>query len=226
MTVSSNFALNLMGEDIVKAALRLAGKGDDKSSETLVNGILSLNIIIKSLQKRGFILRTKIPTVLPLIAGTASYQLPAGTIDVEPPAMAITANGSESLVLPMGLADWTRLVDKTTPGIPTRFYPRKADVAGVETVTLFLWNVPTADAVSLRYTGIRALKNIERTTVPDLSERWLDALLYSLAHVFGMEFGDSVERMAYYKAMAEQAIKASFNDNTETADVQFHTSAS
>lgn len=96
----------------------------------------SLNALLTDWSNRGLNLWTVEQRTLTLVAGTASYPLPAEVIDVLDAVL--RRSGKDTPMLPMGREEYLGLPDKTLRGRPDRYFTDRQ--AGA--VVLKPWFVP------------------------------------------------------------------------------------
>ncbi len=116
MTRTTTFAVTR--DDLIKAALRkleVIGEGETPSAEDYTNCAFGLNIMLKSWEKDGFYLWKISELVLPLVSGTATYQIGP------------TATGTGALVgdRPLRLMDTCFVRDSAGADVPLTILARQ-----------------------------------------------------------------------------------------------------
>lgn len=171
-----------------------------------------LELILDKLQVDGLILRDIERYSLTLTSGTASYALPADTIDVLGDAMYQSAAGeTEFTVSPMDRETYHAIANKTQTGTPSRYW-----VERLATCTVYLHQVPdTTDAVLYLQRKKMLADSSSGTATPDLERYGHDYLHYELAYRFsiGLPFeerqalrADANEAKAALLTYAKQAL--------------------
>lgn len=177
--MSTTFQLNADG--FTKQALQLCGLlrlGASPSPQLLADARDLLTVMLKTLQARGVTLTQAVRRTLTLTQGTSSYALGTDVIDVEGPTT-IQASGSndETWVEKATYSDWRVISNKSTQGIPTRFYAEK-----LSSVSVIFWEIPNA-TYTWNYRAVVLLPDMSSGSVtPELTQRWMGALVWRFAY--------------------------------------------
>jgi hypothetical protein len=183
VAVSANATLDFGRDTIIQMAFQLAGvlgAGKLPSADDTAMAANFMNLELAALQAEGVILRTVERTTLALVAGTASYVLPADTIDVQlgpndQAGSVVAATGSENTISTMSRADYMGM--GATSGTPTSVYVEKQAVT-----TLIFWPTPDTSVTSFKYARVRLLKDMDTGVVTaDLARRWLKYIAFAVA---------------------------------------------
>jgi hypothetical protein len=87
-------------------------------------------------------------------------------------------------------------------------------------VSLIFWPVPD-QAYTLSYRRQRLIRDMESGTTLDLTQRWFDAIMYTMAHkmawVGSLTLGDKKE----LKRLADEAIHAAQGNENQGGDANF-----
>jgi hypothetical protein len=137
----------------------------------------SLNAILTDWSNKGINLWTVEQRTLTLVAGTASYTLPAEVIDVL--EAVLRRSGKDTPMMPMGREEYLGLPDKTLRGRPDRYFTDRQAAA----VVLKPWFVPENSTDTIIYSDFRSLQDVKADMAQnvDTPKRWLDALFDELA---------------------------------------------
>lgn len=220
MTISASFSFNPSADAIVKQALQLAGLlalGQQPQTQILSDARDMLTTLLKALQNKGVVLTTAERKTLPLVAGTASYNLDADTIDVEFPTT-LTAAGatSETFVERMVYSQFQELTDKSAQGTPTRAY-----VERLATVSVTFWNVPNG-SFTWNYRRIRLIRDMsDGAATLDMTQRWIEAIVWKLAQRMALAGVMPASKVQYLETQARDAEKAALGSENERGDLQF-----
>lgn len=203
--VSSAYAQELTRDEIIRRAFQLSsglasGATPDANQIAMASDFLLTEL--DALQAEGIVLRTVESTNLTLVASTASYALPADTIDVMGRAQLVPASGSESIVTQMGREEYLDITEKTAEGTPTRFYVQRQ-----ATVTMYVWPVPDSNSpTTLRYQKVRLLKDMDTgSKTLDLERYWVKYVVWELAHQLAVANSIGLDRCVYLKNEATKA---------------------
>lgn len=215
-------SFNLTADGVAKQALQkcgVVGLGRDPDPTMLQDARDTLSVILKTLQARGTTLTQLQPLTLNLVAGQASYVLPANIISVEDEVATLlqvsgsTAN-SETYVQKISYQDYRIISDKTTQGPPTRFY-----VEMLSTLTAFFWSVPDQPYV-FNFRGLALLPDIsDGTTQPGLTQRWMAALVWRLAYWLSFPLNVPAARRAELKTEADLQEAIVLGQESERVDM-------
>lgn len=130
----------------------------------------SLQLMFSEWANEGIMLWAVEAISLPLVAGTATYNLNArtnGILDAY-----IRRSGIDTVVDPMGRDEYANIPDKTQQGLPTQYYFNRQ-----VTPTLSLWLVPENSTDTFEYYAMRQLQDVGvASNTPDVPFRWLEAL--------------------------------------------------
>lgn len=230
MTVSANSTLNYTRDQLITVAFRYAGvlsAGRDPSSADIAMASDFMNLELMTLQAEGVILRTIERTTLTLGTpddGDATYNLPAGTIDVENSANGqagtiVPTEGAETVVSLMSRDEYLALPDKSddTTGRPTKVYIEK-----LATLTATFWPVPDSTCVSFRYARVRLLQDLDSGGVTvDLARRWLQAVTYAVAAQIAMAKSLGPQVAGYLRSEANRLKAICRSDDTQRGAIRF-----
>jgi hypothetical protein len=137
----------------------------------------SLNALLTAWSNLGIHMWTVEQRTLTLVAGTASYNLPAEVIDVLDAVL--RRSGVDTPMMPMGRQDYAAIPNKTTRGRPTQYFIDRQAAQPV----MKLWLVPENSTDTIIYNDFRSFQDVksDMTNTVDTPKRWLDALFDELA---------------------------------------------
>lgn len=179
---------------VIKGGLKLSGilpVGDTPTADQLADGAEFLIDGMLALQKEGIVLRTRTFEPLTLVAGTASYAAPADTLHVEEGAVVRDTNGLDAPVELLTQDGYWALSDKTLQGTPTRLFPDYT----ASGITLYLYQVPSAEWVTLYYPRVRRVRDLNAGNLDlDCPTSWVLGLKFFVAWMYCVRYGKSLER--------------------------------
>ena len=118
-----------------------------------------------------------------LTAGDAEYDCPEGTIAIL--EMAVRRDGIDTPVFPMARDEFLAIPDKTTRGLPNRYYLARERT----TPTISLWATPEHSPDTLIYYRIRALQDVGApSNTLDTPPRWNEAVAAGLAAKLAVKY--------------------------------------
>lgn len=220
--MSTNFNLDLAG--ISRVAMRRAGLLSEYDSpsgpEQTVCGEF-LNLQLKSWQLAGKMLRQteRTTTVIDATArSTGVVAIAADTIDIETPIALTLSSGTQTYVVKQSSrSDWlSDTQSRTTVGIPT-----DALIERGSTVQLTLFPLPNTDVVSIEYTRVRLIADINNGENAEVLQRCIDAVVLGLqVDLLEWKNKDDV-KIARTQARYEIAKAAVLTDAIERGPVKF-----
>lgn len=168
----------------------------------------SLNAILTDWSNKGIHQWVIEQRTLALVAGTASYTLPAEIIDVLDAVL--RRSGKDTPMLPMGREEYLGLPDKTLRGRPDRYFTDRQ--AGA--VVLKPWFVPENSTDTIIYNSFRRFQDIkaDMSQTPDIVNRYIEALFAELAAKVAEKWGG--ERITTDK---EGNVRRSYDGSLEKA---------
>jgi hypothetical protein len=215
---------DLTRNGIIRNAYQMAGivsPGSDPDTEQLAFGSDMLNVTQKALQNEGIILRTLAQTTFPLVAGQATYVMPANTLDIDPGTPYVSNTGTGSNLTNVPLAWYSRamymaLTVPTTTGQPTSIYVEKTPV-----ITVYLYPVPDSNWASMTLPLISMTNDYDvGGSTSGLQAKYLRTLIFGLATDLALSFGLFPRYSALSKEF-EMAKTLATNDDGEHGSIRF-----
>ena len=189
---------------LIEKALRRCGLSPaSNTQETMETAREDLFMLLMSLSNRGLNLWCIDRQEIPLVAGTATYTLPAGTLDVLNLNLATPTDDSvrELPITPMNRDDYTALPNKAhSSAQPTNYWFEK-----LREPRITLWPVPSDSERYLVLYRYRQIQDIgDFTNEIEIPARWLEAICWHLALRLAFELpGVSPERLGAVQQMAQ-----------------------
>jgi hypothetical protein len=175
----------------------------------------SLNLLALEWGNRGINLWTIDSNTVPLLAATATYTLPADTIDLLDVVIRTTNAGvtSDIGIGRLSVGEYANIPTKQSPGRPVQFYVDRQ--AAAPTVTV--WPVPPDTAYTLVYWRMRRIQDAgtEGSTTLDAPARAIPALISGLAYYLAMK--RAPERMDSLKMIYEEQFDMMQSEDRERA---------
>ncbi len=179
MATSGTATFNLDLVELVEEAFERAG-GEVRSGYDLRTARRSLNLLLADWANRGLNLWTFEEGSVSLVAGTATYALPADTVDIIEHVLRTGSGASQSDMT------MTRTSVSTYAAIPNKLAtgrPLQLLVTRTATPTVTVWPVPDGGGpYTLRYWRLRRLQDAGTgVQTQDVPFRFLPALVAALA---------------------------------------------
>jgi len=225
VTVSGTTTFNVSAQDLIDLSLTdLGANGPSYADPNLrPHALKVLNLLVKSLDTKGIFTWKSTRRVQTLTAGQASYVLANDTYDLDQPAR-YTQSGSTfgSQVTSMARDEYMSLPDRTITGISYQYYAeRSLDATGLAQLTVYLYPVPANTGDTLEMASVLKsddLTNIAQTL--DVTQKWLDAIRWSLSLNLAPAYNTPIDRLQFFKAMADEKVSEALEDDNERGDVQ------
>ena len=181
----------------------------------------SLNLLTLEWQNRGLNLFTIEAGTLAVTAGTATYTLPADTIDIIEHQIR-TGTGTNQIDTSLervSVATYAQQTNKNTQGRPTQIYVQRLPTETKVT----LWPVPdntTAYTISYyRLKGIDGLSSGVGITISSVPPRFVPCLVAGMAYYIAMK--KNPQMAANLKQEYEFQFQLAAGEDEETASIKF-----
>jgi hypothetical protein len=220
MALSANYTFQLNRNDMLRRAFQLAGvlpAEQEPNNDDYAMASDFLNLELDAIQGEGHVLRSITRTTLSLADGTSSYVLPATVLDVlEPAAVKLASDTTETPVQLIGRAAYTTLTQKTQEGRPTFMYVEKT-----ASVTVYLWPVPD-QTMTLTYQRVGFLFDSDAAGVDmDLSRQWHKAVTYMMAGNVALARNQDLSKVKFLLGEGERLKRIARSYEQERGDSQF-----
>ena len=191
MTVVVPALSELFEEAYERAGLEMRSGYDLKTARR------SLNIMTLEWQNRGLNLFTIEAGTLPLVAGTATYTLPADTIDLIEHQLR-TGSGTSQLdayIERMSVSTYSQQGSKNVQGRPSQIYVQR----NATDVQVTLWPVPDATtSYTLAYYRLKGIDGLSAGiggATQNIPPRFVPALVSGLAYYIAMKKPEVADRV-------------------------------
>lgn len=203
MTTSSTTNFNLDIAEIAEEAFERAGL-EMRSGYDLKTARRSLNLLSIDWSNRGINLWTVEQGSIPLVAGTATYNLPADTMDIVEHVVRTTSGTStqDININRITVATYATIPNKAQTGRPVQVY---IDRQLVPKVTV--WPVPdTATTYTLVYWRLRRIQDAGSSgaNTMDIPYRFMPCLVAGLAYYIAQKRPAAEARLPRLKADYEE----------------------
>lgn len=206
--------------DIVEEAFERCGS-EMRSGYDLRTARRSLNILLSEWANMGVNLWTLEQGSLPLVAGTATYALPADTVDL---LEHVTRTGSASSQADISLtrisvSTYSTIPNKNATGRPLQIYVQR-----LVTPQVTVWPVPDASTpYTLVYWRLRRIQDAGNggANTQDVPFRFLPALIAGLAYHLALKVPGGLERVQLLKAQYDQAFTLAAEEDRDRSAVRF-----
>jgi hypothetical protein len=215
-------AFNLDLNEIVEECFERCG-AEVRSGYDFRTARRSLNLLFTEWANRGLNLWTVEQGSVPLVAGTATYNLPTDTVDLIEHVIRTdagsTSNQADLSISRISVSTYSTIPNKLNTGRPIQVYINRAQT----TPTITVWPVPdSAETYTFVYWRLRRMQDAGNgVNTQDIPFRMLPALVAGLAYYLSMKLPDGPNRMAALKMQYDEAWDLASTEDREKAPVRF-----
>jgi len=215
----ANFNLDLT--EIVEEAFERVGS-EMRTGYDLRTARRSMNLMFADWANRGLNMFTYEQGTIPLVAGTATYNLPEDTVDLLEHVIR-TGAGSASTQADLTI---TRISVSTYATIPNKLQqarPIQVWIERLNTPRITVWPVPdNSQPYTFVYWRLRRIQNAgEGVNTMDMPFRFLPCMVAGLAYYLALKVPGGTERLAVLKAQYDEAWELASTEDREKAAVRF-----
>jgi hypothetical protein len=215
----ANFNLDLT--EIVEEAFERVGS-EMRTGYDLRTARRSMNLMFADWANRGLNMFTYEQGSIPLVAGTATYNLPEDTVDLLEHVIR-TGSGSASTQADLTI---TRISVSTYATIPNKLQqarPIQVWIERLNTPRITVWPVPdNSQPYTFVYWRLRRIQNAgEGVNTMDMPFRFLPCMVAGLAYYLALKVPGGTERLAVLKAQYDEAWDLASSEDREKAAVRF-----
>lgn len=222
MTISGTTTFNMDLTELVEEAFERVG-AELRTGYDLRTARRSLNLLFADWANRGVNMWTFEQGTIPLVAGTATYDLPSDTVDLLEHVIR-TGAGSASTQADLNI---TRISVSTYATIPNKLQQARPIQVWIErrqqTPRITVWPVPDNTTT---YTFVYwRLKRIDDAgngvNTMDVPFRFLNAMVAGLAYYLALKVPNGTQRLDVLKAQYDEAWDLASSEDREKAAVRF-----
>ena len=189
MATSGTFAFNpKFAEHIDEAFERCGIDPAELKARHIRSAKRSANLMMKDWQNFGLKQHALEFVSQPLTAGTGTFVLPTGGVDIF--HATLKRDGRETEMYPISRSDYNALHDKSLQGRPDRYFVDKSTFTGdAPASTVYLWQVPenSTDTIELWY--VRTLEDVgDPMNTLDLPAAYQEAFSAGMAFMLSKKF--------------------------------------
>jgi len=220
MATSGTATFNMDFTEIAEEAWERAGR-EMRSGYDLRTARRSMNLLTIEWQNRGINMWTIDSGTINLVQGTATYALPADTIDLLEQVIR-TDTGSISKQSDLSLSritvsTYSSIPNKLSEGRPIQVYIDRGQV----NPSMTLWPVPDKSSTYvLNYWRMRRIEDAgSGIQTSDVNFRFLPPLVAGLAYYVAMKDPELVDRIPMLKAAYEESYDLAAGEDREKASL-------
>jgi hypothetical protein len=220
MTTSGTSVFNLDFAEIAEEAFERAGV-ELRSGYDMRTARRSLNLLCAEWSNLGLNLWTIDTGSISLVPGTATYSLPADTIDVIEHVIRTNSSGQNTDInmQRISVSDYAAIPTKSSQGYPLQIYVNRQIQP-----TLTIWPVPDSSTpYTLVYWYLRRIEDTgaSAANTADIPVRFLPALISGLAYHIALKRPEATDRISMLKQMYEEAFQIAASEDRDRAPDRF-----
>ncbi len=220
MSTSGTSAFNMDLTEIVEEAMERCG-AELRTGWDLRTARRSLNLMLADWASRGLNLWTIEQGSVPMVAGTATYDLPVTTVDLLEHVIRTGSSTSQTdlTMARISGATYSTIPNKLTQARPIQIYINRQ----APTPTVTVWPVPNVSSTyTLVYWRLRRIQDAgDGVNTPDVPFRFLPCLVAGLAYYLAMKIPGAAERLPTLKAQYDEAWLLASDEDRDRAPVRF-----
>lgn len=222
MTTSGTTLFNLDFTDIAEEAWERAGK-ELRTGYDLRTARRSMNLMTIEWQNRGINMWTIDEGSIPLVQGTATYDLPADTIDLLDHVIRTgdgnSATQADLTISRISVSTYSSIPNKLTQARPIQIWVQRLR----DNPEVTVWPVPDqSNMYVLRYWRMRRIQDAgDGAETADVQFRFLPALVAGLAYHLALKSPDLQDRVQMLKAVYDEQMDFAAGEDREKAPDRF-----
>ena len=221
MTTSGTTTFNPDFTEIAEEAWERAGR-EMRSGYDLRTARRSMNLLTIEWQNRGINMWTIDEGSVALTSGTATYNLPADTIDLMEQVIRTGAGSvstqSDLNISRISVSTYSSIPNKISQGRPIQVYIDR----GKDNPSITVWPVPDSNDYTFVYWRMRRIQDAGAgAETADMNFRFLPCLMAGLAYYIAMKEPDLMPRVPMLQAEYEKQFDLAAGEDREKASVKF-----
>lgn len=218
MTTSGTAAFTMDLAEIIEEAGERCGY-EIRTGHDFRTARRSLNLLFADWANRGLNMWTFDQQSIILVPGTATYTLPADTVDLMEAALRTVAGGQQTDIVlnRISMVTYNAIPNKQANGRPLQMFIERHAPPRVT-----LWPVPdAANSGTLVYWRLRRIQDaLVGGNTADMPFRFVPAMVAGLAYYLSMKLPGGLERMPALKAMYDETMQAAMDEDREKAPLR------
>lgn len=217
MTTSGTAVFNLDLSELIEEAFERVGS-ELRTGYDLRTARRSLNLLFADWANRGINMWTIEQGSIPLVPGTATYDLPADTVDLLEHTIRTnpgsTSNQADLTITRISVSTYATIPNKLQQARPIQLY-----IDRQLTPTVTVWPVPdNSQAYTLVYWRLRRIQDAgDGVNTMDVPFRFVPCLVAGLAYYLAMKVPGAMERLPVLKEQYDEAWYLASTEDREKA---------
>ena len=222
MATSGTTVFNLDLSEIVEESFERCG-AELRTGYDLKTARRSLNLLFADWANRGINLWTVEQGSIPLVQGTATYNLPSDTVDLMEHVIRTGAGNvstqADLTITRISVSTYSSIPNKLTQARPIQVYiDRQAP-----TPTVTVWPIPDgSQSYTFVYWRLRRIQDAgDGSNTMDVPFRFIPCMVAGLAYYLSMKLPNALDRMEMLKAQYAEAWDFASTEDREKAAIRF-----
>ena len=222
MTTSGTAAFNLDLVEILEESFERCGS-EMRTGYDLKTARRSLNILFADWASRGINMWTIEQGSIPLVPGTATYNLPNDTVDLLEHVIRTGAGNSATqadlTITRISVSTYATLPNKLTQARPIQVWIDR--LAPTPTVTM--WPVPdNSQTYTFVYWRLRRIQDAGNgVNTMDVPFRFIPCMVAGLAYYLALKLPNAMDRLPILKQQYDEAWQIASEEDREKAAIRF-----
>jgi len=222
MATSGTTAFNLDLTELVEEAFERCG-AELRTGYDLKTARRSLNLLFADWANRGVNLWTVEQGSITLVTGTATYNLPADTVDLLEHAIrtgaGVASTQADLNITRISVSTYATIPNKLTQARPIQVYINRQ--SPIPNITV--WPVPDASTTyTFVYWRLRRIQDAGTgVNTMDVPFRFLPCMVAGLSYYLSMKLPGALERMEVLKMQYDEAWDFASTEDREKAAIRF-----
>ena len=220
MATSGTTAFDLDLSDIIEEAFERCG-AELRTGYDMKTARRSLNLLFAAWANQGINLWTLDSGTLAMVDGTATYVLPADTVDLLEHVIR-TGSGSVSTQVDLSMQRISASTYATIPNKLSEGRPLQLWIQRLATPQITVWPVPDATSTyTLVYWRLRRIQDAGNgVNTADIPFRFLPALVAGLAYYLALKIPGGIDRLPVLQQQYDAAWDAAISEDREKATLR------
>jgi hypothetical protein len=218
MATSGTSTFNLDLTEIIDEAYERVGEEGARSGYAFRTARRSLQMLFADWANRGLNMWTFSEGAIPLVAGTATYDLPADTVDLLEHYVRTGSGTTQTdiAISRISVSTFATIPNKTATGRPIQIFIERLD-----TPRLTVWPTPDNDTYVLRYWRMRRIQDAGTgANTMDVPFRFIPCLVAGLAYYLALKVPGGLERLPILQQQYMEAMDQALSEDREKAPMR------
>lgn len=222
MATSGVTVFNLDLAELVEEAFERCG-AELRTGYDLKTARRSLNLLFADWANRGINLWTVEQGSIPLVQGTATYNLPSDTVDLMEHVIRTgtgnVATQADLTITRISVSTYSSIPNKLTQARPIQVYINRQ----APTPTVTVWPIPDgSQAYTFIYWRLRRIQDAgDGSNTMDVPFRFIPCMVAGLAYYLAMKLPDGMNRLPVLKDQYDEAWDFASTEDREKAAIRF-----